>query len=228
MSAPIQKIASLACIVARGRIASKSSIYELINALYKVDSKLPAGWPIQLHLEDLATDGQLGGEYELSSTIRVIKSRREVFVHAEDMCAGSAPMVALVCGSVRSANVPAVVGAFGDVRVLRDTSKKAETEGRKIHIVRAGAHKGAGTLGTPLTDEQLAELGRPTLEATELLLGELTAIRHWQTPQVAEIKSGRLFSGPDLIRLKLIQHFATAEQAFDNFVAALEKKYRVP
>ena len=55
-----------------------------------------------------------------------------------------------------AANESALVGSIGTYGVIYDLSKRAENEGITVHIVRAGAFKGAGVPGAPVTDEQLA------------------------------------------------------------------------
>ncbi len=59
------------------------------------------------------------------------------------------------------------------------------------------------------------------------MINELVSLRHWNAQQTAEIKTGKLFIGDDLTRLRLIKNIATAEQAFTTFVSAVEKANRV-
>ena len=51
----------------------------------------------------------------------------------------------------------AAVGSIGVYAVLRDLSGMAEQAGVKVHVLRSGPHKGVGTPGELITDEQLSQ-----------------------------------------------------------------------
>ncbi len=181
-----------------------------------------------IHLEDLIAVQQMGGEFELNNQLRSIKSRRELYVHVVDVCAGTGPLAVLLCGTKRTANVPATIGGFGDVQVVRDTSEKEQTEGRKVIVIRAGQYKGVGTDGEPVSLDRLGALSQPVLDGIDLMFDELVQYRHWTTDQAAEVKSGKMFVGDDLTRLKFVQRFSSTDEAFSDFVIAVERARNVP
>lgn len=219
------QIARTARIVATGRVTSKGDIYSLIAALRNVDAKLPRGWPLMIHLEDFTALEQFGGEFELSAELLRIKRGRELFSHVQDSCIGTAPLTALLYADQRTANKVAAIGGFGDAVALIDSSGLAAKDGRTVRVIKAGEFKGAGTPGTVLTPEQLDVLSKPVIESVEIVLNELVSLRRWDAQQTAEIKSGKVFIGDDLTRLRLIKNIATAEEAFAMFTTALEKKH---
>lgn len=221
------QIAKLARIVVTGQITGKHSYYDLMLALRKLDARLPTGIPLMLHLEDVLAVQQTSGEYELNKQLRSIKSRRELYVHVVDCCAGTGPLAALLCGTKRTANVPALIGGFGDVQVVRDTSEKATTEGRKVLVIRAGAYKGVGTDGEHVSLDCLGALSQPVLDGINLMFDELVQYRHWTTDQAAEVRSGKMFTGESLTRLRFVQRFCSSDDAFSDFVLAVEKSLNV-
>ena len=62
--------------------------------------------------------------------------------------------------------------------MLTDSSKAAEDLGFKVHVVRAGALKGAGTPGTEITEEQLAETQKVVDAINEEFLGVIAKGRN--------------------------------------------------
>jgi hypothetical protein len=195
-----------------GPIQSKRDIYEMILAIRNADRTTAKGSPIYLYVEDLIGPDHVGGEYELARELLSLQSRRELLVHAQDSVIGTVGLSLLSFAQKRSANQPAMIGGFGDYSVVRDSYGVAVKKAIGVKVVRAGSWKGIGTPGTLLSDEQVAELGRPALESTLLLFKELQTVRKWSPPQSEELLSGKVFFGADLMRMKLVDSIQSADE----------------
>jgi signal peptide peptidase SppA len=99
--------------------------------------------------------GTVRGIPELADAIANSKKHTTAFTdtHAES----SAYWIASQCREV-VATPGASVGSVGVFMVVPDYSKKAENEGIKMRVFKAGKHKAAGLIGTSLTPEQEAKM----------------------------------------------------------------------
>lgn len=191
-----------------GPIRAKTEIYALISALRVKHRELKSDVAMQIYCEDLLGPDHVGGEYELCQELATISANRELIVHAQDAVIGTVGLSLLAYASRRTANVPAMIGGFGDFHVIRDSSEFSENAGIAVKVVRAGQWKGVGTPGTLLTDEQIAEMGRPAIESTMLVFGMLNRVRNWTAQQAEDLLSGRVFLGPNLLRMDLVDSFS--------------------
>lgn len=111
-------------------------------------------------VDDLVIDvdspgGSVLGVEAIRSTIK--GSRKPVVAHVLSMCA-SAAYYAVSPASRIVARPGAIVGSLGVFAVITDSSKQAEGEGRKVHVIKAGELKAIGTPGAPVTPDHLAYL----------------------------------------------------------------------
>ena len=143
---------------------------------------------IMLHID--SPGGTVAGTMELAEDIRQADEVKPVYAHIDDMGASAA----LWAGSqVRSltANKMAQVGSIGVVAVLADYSAKAEKQGIKFHVVSTGRYKGAGTPGTPITEEHLDFVQERVDQINEMFIGSLASGRGMDDKAVRALADGR-------------------------------------
>lgn len=100
--------------------------------------------------------GQVAGVHEAGEAILAARdSGKQVTAEVEDLCASAAYWLASQAHRI-VAGPNAQVGSIGVYSVYVDSSKAAEEEGFKVHVVSSGPHKGAGVPGAKITEEQLA------------------------------------------------------------------------
>lgn len=99
--------------------------------------------------------GTVAGTESLAADISRAAEQKPVIAHAEDLVASAGYWVAAQASEMY-AGPSALVGSIGTYGVLIDSSEAAAKDGYIVHVVRAGKHKGAGTPGTEITDEQLS------------------------------------------------------------------------
>jgi signal peptide peptidase SppA len=99
--------------------------------------------------------GQVAGVHEAAEAIAAARGKKTVTAEVQDLCASAAYWLASQASKI-SAGPNAQVGSIGVYSVYVDSSKAAEDEGFKVHVVSSGPHKGAGVPGAKITPEQLA------------------------------------------------------------------------
>ncbi len=109
----------------------------------------------EIRLQINSPGGTVAGSHEASETIFAARKAKRVSAHINDLGASAAFRLASQADTI-SAGPDAEIGAMGVFSVWVDSSKAAEDEGIKVHVVRSGEHKGMGIPGAKITEKQLA------------------------------------------------------------------------
>lgn len=156
--------------------------------------------------------GTLAGTKELADDIAAAVKSKPVIALIEDMGASAAYWVASQATQVL-AQATALVGSIGTYGVVYDMSALAAKDGVKVHVVRAGAMKGAGTPGTEITAEQLAAFQREVNTLNEFFVSGVAAGRKLSVEQVRALATGDVWIGQEAVSAGLIDSVSTFDQA---------------
>ena len=120
--------------------------------------------------------GSIQGIYELGERIRAARAVKPVVAYSRSVCASAAYWLAAQASVIYAATT-AVFGSIGIYAVLYDRSKMFEAAGVRPVLVKAGANKGAGIPGLPVTDEQAAAIQKRVDYVYGLFAAAVTAGR---------------------------------------------------
>lgn len=166
--------------------------------------------------------GTVSGTKELADDVAAIAASKPLHVYIEDLGASAAYWVASQ-GARIAMNETGMVGSIGTFATLIDASGAAAQQGLKVHVLRAGEFKGAGTLGTEITSEQLGEMQRIVDELNEFFVAGVAKGRRMQLDAVRELADGRVHLGAAALKLGLVDavsSFEVAVQALAETVSA--------
>lgn len=169
--------------------------------------------------------GTVAGTQELADDLAA--SSKPTMAFCSDLTASAGYWVASQCGTIW-ANELASVGSIGTYCVVADTSKAYAEAGVVIHVVRAGAFKGAMTEGTPITEEQLAEAQRLVDGINAKFLETVARGRGISAEQVATLADGRVHLAADAKAMGLVDHIGSWEVAFQTFIESLNSSASSP
>ena len=145
--------------------------------------------------------GTVSGVQALADVIAY--SEKPTTAAVSDMAASAAYWLASQADVVE-ANASAMVGSIGVYRVMVDSSEAYAEEGLTVHVVKSGNHKGTGTPGTVITDEELEEEQRLIDQAAGMFVEAVARGRHMSIPDVSQLATGQSWFGHDAKRLGLI------------------------
>ena len=111
------------------------------------------------------------------------------------------------------ANETALVGNIGVYTVLEDTSVQAAAEGRKVHVVKAGAHKAIGVDGAPVTESQLAVVQDEITGVYRTFVRHAARGRGMSESAMMDLADGRAHSGQAAVLLNLADQVGTLTDA---------------
>jgi len=156
---------------------------------------------IVLHID--SPGGESAGVGDLANVVREAIRRKPVHAFIEDLGASAAYWVASQSSRI-FANSTAKVGSIGTFAVLYDLSEMAAKEGIRVHVVKAGDHKGSAYPGTRITDPQLAEFQRIVDQTNDVFVAGVAAGRRVPLATARKLADGRVHVGAAAQRLGLV------------------------
>jgi len=177
------------------------------------DSKIAA---IMLRID--SPGGTAAGTQELADEIAAANLKKRTESYIEDLGASAAYWSASQAIRI-TANPTGLVGSIGTYGVIEDYSGYAAKEGVKVHVVRAGDFKGAGTPGTEVTPEQLADMQRIVDGLNDHFIAGVAKGRRTTQKQVREWADGRVHLAADAKNMGLID----AVGSFDDALSHLQE-----
>ena len=145
--------------------------------------------------------GTVSGVQALSDVIAF--SAKPTTAAVSDMAASAAYWLAAQADVVE-ANASAMVGSIGVYRVMIDSSEAYAEEGLTVHVVKSGNHKGTGTPGAVITDEELEEEQRLIDQAAGMFVEAVARGRGMSIADVSALATGQTWFAHDAKRLGLI------------------------
>lgn len=176
---------------------------------------------ILLHID--SPGGTVAGMQELAGDIAAASQAKPMIAFCENLCASAAYWAASQAGKIVASPI-ALVGSIGTYGVIQDFSAAATLKGIKVHVVKAGAHKGAGVPGTEITAEQLAEHQRIVNELNGFFVRGVAAGRGIPLARAEELADGRVHIAAEAQRLGLIDGVQSLDATFTKLAALAQQR----
>lgn len=166
--------------------------------------------------------GQVAGVKEASDAIAAARALKPVSAQIEDMGASGAYWLASQASKV-TASLNALVGSIGVYSTYVDSSKAAENEGYKVHVVASGSHKGMGVAGAPITEEQLAAMKAVIDGMAANFVQDVVRGRGRSADLVGKWADGRVWIASEAVQKGLIDGISKSQSRSDVPAAASSK-----
>lgn len=238
LSAPANAVAGLPAMPAFELIADGVALVEVSSVLHK-------GWWASTPLPTIAKNlkaaadnpnvaaillavdspgGTVAGTADVADAVNYARSKKPVFAHVQDLAASAAYWISSQAEKVFTNQPSALVGSIGTYGVLYDTSKMADKLGVKVHVVRAGEHKGAGEFGTEITAAQLAEAQNRIDAINSHFIAGVSAGRRMSPDAVRAIADGRVYLASVAQSNGLIDGIKTLDAVVAELVSAARER----
>jgi signal peptide peptidase SppA len=152
--------------------------------------------------------GQVAGTADLATLIA--SSAKPVTAYVSDM--------ASQCDTI-IANPTACIGSIGVYCVLEDNSRLYEDAGVKVTLVKAGAYKGVGADGVPITDDQIADQQREIDGLYRIFVSSVAKGRGLSIADATKLATGQTWLASEAVKLKLIDGVDTLSNVIGGIVA---------
>lgn len=163
--------------------------------------------------------GTVRGVNELAGIIRQARAAKPTGAYTNGMMCSAAYWLGCQADMIQCSD-DSMLGSIGVYSVMYDRSEQAKMDGIKVCVVKAGAMKGAGTPGTPITDEQLAESQKVVNKFYGMFVDGVAQGRKIAADAAGALADGRVYLGADAVAAKL----ADAVGSFDDFMGALRAR----
>lgn len=193
----------------------------LVRRKIRAAAEDPAIAAIMLHID--SPGGTVAGTEQLAADIRQAGKRKPVYAYIDDVGASGAYWPAAQAAKI-FAGPTALVGSIGTYSVVHDFSGKAEKEGIKVHVVRAGEMKGQGTPGTEVSAALLAEIQGRIDHFNEFFIGGVATGRRIPLEKARALADGRLHGAAKAQELGLIDGVMSFDGAIGQLVSDVSKR----
>lgn len=156
--------------------------------------------------------GTVAGTQDLASEWAKLETMKPTSGFIEDLCASAGYWCVSQLGQV-ICNPTALVGSIGTYMSVRDTSAAADAMKVKVHVIKAGEFKGAGTPGTPITDAQLAKWQEMVNSLNQHFLQGVASGRRMSLEQVQGIADGSVLVGEAAKSAGLVDSIGSLDDA---------------
>jgi len=167
--------------------------------------------------------GTVDGTADLADAVAAVNRRKPVHGFADGMACSAAFWVLSQCGQT-SCGRAAMVGCIGTYATLEDWSKAAEKAGVKVHVQKAGALKGAGVMGAPVTKDQIDAQQRLVNGLNEHFLSAVASGRRVPIDTVREWATGETFTGDAAQRMGLVDRIGAFDDDMGRLKAAVARR----
>ena len=167
--------------------------------------------------------GTVTGTDELAQEVKAATAKKPVYAHVEGQAA-SAAYWAIAYATRITASPTSLVGSIGVFAVLEDTTKAADAQGVRVHVVKSGEMKGAGEPGTPITQGVLDETKRIVDGMAEFFFQAVKEGRGLDAKGLNAVNDGNAWLASEAKKLGLVDAVQTMDASMIQVREKIAKK----
>jgi len=167
--------------------------------------------------------GTVAGTRDLAAQVAEASKQKPTVAYIEDLGASAAYWVASQAREIY-ANPTAMVGSIGTFAVIQDASGAAAQLGIKVHVIRAGEFKGAGTAGTEITREQLDQWQQIVDDLNEHFIRGVSDGRRLTLLRTRQLADGRAHIAATASHLGLIDGVKSFDETLNQLLPIRRSK----
>lgn len=164
--------------------------------------------------------GTVAGTADLANEVKAARKRKPVWAHIDDLGASAAYWVASQADQVFANDKTALVGSIGTLMTVYDYSGQAEKEGVRPNVFATGPLKGAGTPGSPVSEEQRAYFQKLVDDSQASFDAAVRSGRGMTAAQLAAVRTGGVFTASEALDLKLIDGIRSVDRTLEALARA--------
>lgn len=164
--------------------------------------------------------GSTMGTPEAAAEVKKLASVLPVWTFFEDIGASAAYWIGSQATRVL-ANASALIGSIGTYFVVDDVSAMFSEKGIKTNLFTTGKHKGAGTPGTEISEEQAAEFQSLVQRINAPFPEAIAKARGLSSEQINEVNDGRVWRGSEAVAKGLIDAVMSYDEALEELASQI-------
>ncbi len=163
--------------------------YRELSAAFAAAESNPSVERIMLAVD--SPGGQASGIHAVADQIH--NCAKPVVAHVKTLAASGGYWIASQADEI-VAQRGAKVGSIGAYVAVYDTSAAAKAEGVKVHVVSSGPFKGAGVAGSPINDDQLADIQAQINDLAAEFVNDVARGRGVDATAIKESADGKVYN----------------------------------
>ena len=158
--------------------------------------------------------GSPAGSQEIYQEIlRVRKSGKHVIVSMGDVAASGGYYISSAADKIY-ADSASLTGSIGVIMETSDIHKLLEKVGVNMGAIKSGKYKDMGSISRPMTTEEKKLLQGIIDDTYDQFVTDVSAGRGIPKDELKKIADGRVFTGRQAVRYKLVDKLGTLEDAY--------------
>lgn len=167
--------------------------------------------------------GEVDGTADLAAAVKAAGAKKPVLAYVDGAADSAAYWTASQATEVW-AGATSRVGSIGTYTTLTDSSEAARAEGFRVHVVKAGAHKGTGVPGTEITPAALSRVQETVNGINDEFLMAVQTGRGLSAEAVAEAADGEEFHARRALDMGLIDSIGSEDEAMERLRAMAKER----
>lgn len=156
-----------------------------------------------IRLDINSPGGTVGGVDSLAIAVSEGKKIKAINVEATDQISSAAYWIGSQATRI-DAERTTKVGSLGAFSAVNDSSKAAEAQGVKVHVLRSGEHKGVGVPGAEITESQLGKLQTSIDSISNMFVESVALGRGKSKEEISKLATGEAWLASEALKLGLI------------------------
>ena len=195
--------------------------YEAIKA---ATAQLAADDGVKNIVLDIGSGGGMAtGVQSAGKAIQKLGRRKNVVAHTDSLAASAAYWLASSAGKV-SASEMAEVGSIGVIAMMPDYTKALDMEGVKVHVVKAGKYKGAGSPFKEFTEADLEYLQGRIDKTNNFFLSHVSRRRGLKLSEREQWAEAKVFYAGEAKAVGLIDEVAELSDVLGGLSASNQSR----
>lgn len=142
------------------------------------------------------------------------RSKKPVVASVQEVCASGGYYASLAADEI-VAQPTSIVGSIGVIFTTFDFEGTLGKIGARSYIIKSGPLKDMGSPLKPLSVEEREIMQGMIMEYFHRFQGVVQTRRSLTAPELAAVTDGRVFTGENALKLKLVDRMGTLEEAID-------------
>lgn len=160
-----------------------------------------------------------GSEEVYNEIMRIRKSGKPVYTSMGDIAASGGYYIASACDKIYC-DYNTLTGSIGVIFSLADMSELYRKIGYKPEVVKSGKYKDIGSSARPLTADERKLLQGIITSTYEKFLSSVAEGRGQKAEQIRPIADGRIFTGAQALKLKLVDQIGGLHETVQDAARA--------
>ena len=199
----------IAIVEIKGMITSSGDIVRQIK-LYEEDENIHG---IVLRID--SPGGSVAPSQEIyNAVLKAKENNTKIFASLGNLAASGGYYIASAADTIVS-NPGTLTGSIGAIMAFSNMEELMNKVGMQPEVIKSGPFKDTGSFSRPMSKDERALLQAVVDDVHEQFVGAVAAGRNLPFKEVAQIADGRIYTGRQALKLKMVDKLGSLQDTID-------------